>query len=124
MARWLEVQRAKKAKSTFDNYASKAKHVVEWADPRRIVDTGKTDLELFQAKLLKAGFAPKTVNDIFTVVRGVWADAFQDGILRSNPLERISNIERDSESEFANPFSRDEIDAIAAGTLIACLTCA
>lgn len=113
--RWLEVQRAKKAKSTYDNYASKAKHVVEWAGPRRIVDTGKTDLELFQAKLLKAGLAPKTVNDIFTVVRGVWADAFQDGILRTNPLERITNIERDNESEFANPFSREEIDAIATG---------
>ena len=113
--RWLEVQRAKKAKSTYDNYSSKAKHVIEWAGPRRIVDTGKTDLELFQAKLLKAGFAPKTVNDIFTVVRGIWGDAFQDGILRTNPLDRVSNIERDSDAEFANPFSRDEIDLIAAG---------
>lgn len=113
--RWLEVQRAKKATSTYDNYASKSKHVIEWAGSRRIVDTGKTDLELFQAKLLKSGLAPKTVNDIFTVVRGVWGDAFQDGILRINPLERINNIEIDGESEFANPFSRDEIDCIASG---------
>jgi integrase len=115
--RWLQVQQAKKATSTYDNYASKAKHVIAWAGPRRIADTGKSDLELFQAKLLKAGFAPKTVNDIFTVVRGVWGDAFQDGILRTNPLDRISNIERDDDIEFANPFTRDEMESIAAGDL-------
>ncbi|MBB3103734.1 Arm DNA-binding domain-containing protein [Azomonas macrocytogenes] len=115
VARWLEVQKARKAGSTYLNYASKAKHVTEWAGSRRIVDVGKTDLELFQAKMLKAGLAPKTVNDVFTVVRGVWGDAFQDGILRMNPLDRISNIERDSDSEFANPFSRDEIRRIAEG---------
>ncbi len=112
---WLEVIKAKKAKTTFDNYRSKSKHVLSWAGPRRIVDISKSDLELFQAKLLRAGLSPKTVNDVFTVVRGVWGDAFQDGILRANPLERISNIERDGETEFANPFSRDEIKQIAAG---------
>ncbi|SDU14025.1 integrase [Pseudomonas pohangensis] len=115
--RWLQVQLAKKATSTYVNYASKAKHVIAWAGPRRIADIGKSDLELFQAKLLKAGFAPKTVNDIFTVVRGVWGDAFQDGILRTNPLDRISNIERDDEIEFANPFTRDEMENIAVGDL-------
>lgn len=111
--RWLEVQKAKKATCTYDNYASKAKHVIRWAGQRRIADIDKSDLELFQAKLLKSGLAPKSVNDIFTVVRGVWGDAFQDGILRTNPLDRITNIERDDEAEFANPLTRDEIEKIA-----------
>ena len=57
--------------------------------------------------------APKTVNDIFTIVRGVWANAFEDGILRNNPLERLKNIERDDESEFADPFSREELELIS-----------
>lgn len=114
--RWLEVQKVKRAKSTFDNYRSKSKHVTDWAGARRISDVPKTDIELFQGKLLKSGLAPKTVNDIFTVVRGIWADAFSDGVIKSNPLSRITNIERDdNQDEFANPFSRDEIESIAAG---------
>lgn len=113
--RWLEVQEAKKAKSTFINYSSKARHVVEWGGSRKITDTSKSDLELFQAKLLRDGLAPKTVNDIFTVVRGVWGDAFQDGIIRANPLDRITNIELDGDSDAANPFSREELQRIAAG---------
>jgi integrase len=113
--RWLEVQKVKRASSTYDNYASKSKHVLAWADQRRIADISKSDLELFQAQLLRAGLAPKTVNDVFTIVRGVWADAFQDGILRTNPLDRIINIARDHDDEFANPFSREEMEKIGAG---------
>lgn len=113
--RWLDVQRAKKASSTIVNYVSKAKHVDSWGGHRRVADVSKSDLELFQAALLKKGLAPKTVNDIFTVVRGVWADAFGDGIIKSNPLERITNIEADDEQETADPFTREEIDKIAAG---------
>jgi len=113
--RWLKVQKAKRAASTYDNYASKAKHVTTWAGPRRIADIPKTDIELFQAGLLTSGLKPKTVNDIFTVVRGVWADAFIDGIIRTDPLERITNIERDGDEEFADPFTREQIAQIAVG---------
>lgn len=113
--RWLKVQKAKRAASTYDNYASKAKHVTTWAGSRRIADIPKTDIELFQAGLLTSGLKPKTVNDIFTVVRGVWADAFIDGIIRTDPLERITNIERDGDEEFADPFTREQIAQIAAG---------
>jgi len=111
--RWLEVQRAQKASSTVVNYVSKAIHVSKKFGKRRIVDVSRSDIALFQAQLLKQGLAPKTVNDIFTIVRGVWADAFGDGILKSNPLDRISNVGSDNDSEFADPFSRDEIEMIA-----------
>ncbi|MCY1296531.1 putative defective protein IntQ [compost metagenome] len=111
--RWLEVQFAKKASSTSRNYAHKANHVLKWAGPRRIVDVRKSDLELFQAKLLRTGLSPKTVNDIFTVVRGVWADAYSDGLLKANPLDRIKNIERDQDDDSADPFTRDELDLLA-----------
>jgi integrase len=52
------------------------------------------------------------VNDIFTVVRGVWADAFGDGILKANPLDRISNVGSDVDLDHADPFSRTEIELI------------
>lgn len=112
--RWIEVQRAKKAASTVVNYVSKARKVDKMLGKRRIIDVSKSDLELFQAHLLKSGLSPKTVNDIFTVVRGVWADAFGDGIIKANPLDRITNIDTDTDVEHADPFTREEIDQIAA----------
>lgn len=71
MAVWLDAMKAKKAGSTSTNYGYKAKHVTDWAGPRRIVDVSKSDIELFQARLPRAGLGPKSVNDVFTIVRGV-----------------------------------------------------
>lgn len=110
--RWMEVQRALRASSTATNYASKALHVEKKFGKSKIVDISKSDIELFQAQLLKQGLAPKTVNDIFTVIRGVWANAFGDGILKANPLDRISNVATDADLEHADPFSREEIKQI------------
>lgn len=110
--RWLEVQVAKKASSTSRNYGHNAKQVLKWGGPRRIVDVSKSDLELFQTQLLKSGLSPKSVNDIFTVVRGVWADAYGNGILKTNPLDRIKNIERDHDDDNADPFTREELELI------------
>jgi len=110
--RWLEIQRALKASSTAVNYVSKSAHVDNKFGKRRIVGISKSNIELFQAQLFKQGLAPKTVNDTYTVVRGVWADAFGDGILKANPLERISNVESDVDLEHADPFSRTEIELI------------
>ncbi|KTB91506.1 site-specific integrase [Pseudomonas syringae] len=113
VVRWLEVQVARKASSTSRNYQSKAKHVTAKFGKQRIADVNKSDLELFQAQLLKSGLSPKTVNDIFTVVRGVWGDAYADGAIRSNPLERIKNIERDADDDSADPFTRDEMEKLS-----------
>jgi integrase len=114
LVKWLEVQEVRKAKSTFDNYASKANHVEAKFALRRFTDVSKSELELWQAQLLKQGLAPKTVNDIFTIVRGIWADAFADGVIKNNPLDRITNIQIDADSETADPFSREELALIAA----------
>ncbi|OOV90957.1 integrase [Pseudomonas sp. MF6396] len=111
--RWLEVQKVKRANSTFINYRSKSKHVKQKFGDRTISTVSKSDIELFQAELLSSGLSPKTVNDIFTIVRGVWADAFSDEIIKSDPMARIENIQSDADVEFADPFTRSEIDRIA-----------
>lgn len=113
-ATWLEVQDAMKAKSTSRNYRYKSDHVLARWPTRRIVSITKTDIELFQAHLLNEGLSAKSVNDIFTVVRGVWSDAFHDGVIKTNPLERIKNIERDDEHDHADPFTREELALIEA----------
>lgn len=114
IAQWLEVAKVKKAHSTFINYKSKSEHVKRKFTGRTIASIPKSELELFQAELLTNGLKPKTVNDVFTIIRGVWGDAFSDEIIKLNPLERIENIQSDSDSEFADPFTRSEIDRIAA----------
>lgn len=111
--RWLEVVEVKKAHSTFINYKSKSEHVKRKFGDRTIASIPKSELELFQAELLTGGLKPKTVNDVFTIVRGVWGDAFNDEIIKFNPLERIENIQSDNDIEFADPFTRSEIDRIA-----------
>jgi integrase len=113
LVKWLERQEVRKAKSTFDNYVSKANHVEAKFGKRRFMDISKSELELWQAQLLKQELAPKTVNDIFTIVRGIWADAFEDGVIKTNPLDRITNIQIDGDSETADPFTRDELRLIA-----------
>ncbi|QYX49983.1 DUF3596 domain-containing protein [Pseudomonas tussilaginis] len=111
--RWLDVQKVRRANSTFINYKSKSKHVIKKFGDRTISSISKSDIELFQAELLTSGLSPKTVNDIFTIVRGVWADAFSDEIIKSDPMARIENIQSDADVEFADPFTRSEIDRVA-----------
>ncbi|MCU7962370.1 tyrosine-type recombinase/integrase [Shewanella sp. SW32] len=106
---WLSVQEATKAKSTFKNYKVKAQHVTKKWGNRKLADITKSQMEIFQSELLKGGLSPKTVNDIFTIVRGVWSEAFHDGMIKTNPLDRLRNIERDNLEETADPFTREEL---------------
>lgn len=112
IAIFLKVAEGKKATSTFVNYRRKSKRVLEKWKGTRIADITRSDLELFQVELMEAhGLNPKTVNDIFTIIRGVWADAFADEVIGANPLDRIRNLERD-DVDAADPFNRDEISRI------------
>lgn len=113
VALWLGVHEKTAARATFDGYRHKAAHVVARWPRDRIGDVSVADLRLFQGELLEKGLSPKTVNDVFTVVRGVWADAFHDGVIKSNPLERVKNIKRDAGDDTADPFTRDELERIA-----------
>jgi len=108
----MEVQRAKKASSTLIHYISKAKPFGKKFGGAKIVDVSKSDLELCQAQLLKKRARAEDRERRVTVVRGVWADAFGDYILKFNPLERISNIESDHDNEYADPFNPEEIELI------------
>lgn len=109
---WLSVQEATKAKSTFKNYKTKAQHVINKWGSRKLADINKSEFELFQAELLRGGLSPKTVNDIFTIVRGVWSEAFHEGAIKTNPLDRVKNVERDNLEETADPFTREELARI------------
>ncbi len=118
---WLAINKIKTAPSTFKNYRLKSKYLIKHWPNRKITDITKSEIEIFQTDLLTqprnstpgaARLSPKTVNDIFTVVRGIWGNAFADNIIKQNPLDRICNIDRTPESG-ADPFTEEEIDKIA-----------
>ncbi|TQV76638.1 tyrosine-type recombinase/integrase [Aliikangiella marina] len=105
---WLAIKEVKTAPSTYSNYVSKSKHVINEFGNERISNISKSRLERFQIELINKRLAPKTVNDIFTIIRGVWGDAFIDEVIRVNPLERIKNIELAENTE-ADPFEVSEL---------------
>lgn len=114
--RWLEVAQATHAKATYKGYYHKAQHVLNYfGDVRRIDAVTNSDLKLFRSHLLTekekkgAGLETKTVNDVFTVVRGVFNDAYEDGVIKNNPVQRIKNLKLPKHSEEADPFERHEL---------------
>jgi integrase len=109
--RWLENQEVRRAKSTFTTYRSAAKKIKKRWGKQRISDILKSEIELFQAKLLDEGLSPSSVNTVFLIVRGVWADAFSDGIIKSNPLDRIKGF-APSHPDNVDPFTPDEMTRI------------
>lgn len=112
VAIWLKVSSGKNARITHVNYVSKSKHVLERWPVEKIKDITGSDIELFKNDLLKSGLSVKTVNDVFTVVRGVWETAFFDEVIKSNPLKRIKNAVTPDDSDFADPFNRNEIQRL------------
>lgn len=121
---WLSVEETTKAKSTYRNYVSKSKHVKRYfGEYVQLREVTSSDLKLFRAQLLKpksangAELSPKTVNDVFTIVRGAFGNAFEEEIIKTDPCERITNLDVEDQEE-ADPFERSELDAIAACTKI------
>lgn len=130
--RWLKVKKATVAATTYKSYFHKAKHFAGYFDEkenkfvsgyfdkgRRLDSISPSDLKLFRSYLLEspeeggAGLAPKTANDVFTVVRGIFNDLCDDGGIRVDPTLKITNFTLPPMSETADPFERDELARIA-----------
>lgn len=106
---WLAIQKQKKAATTYVNYERKAKKVkARWPDPWQVSHLKKSDLEKFQLSMIDQGLAPKTVNDVFTIVRGILGMAFDDGFIDFDPSTRVKNFILDHSDETADPFTKEE----------------
>lgn len=106
---WMNIQETKKARSTYRNYSNKARKIkVYFNEQKRICEVTKSQIESFQVHLLKSGLSAKVVNDAFTVVRGVWGDAFDDEIIDTNPLHKIRNL--DTVDPTPDPFEKSELE--------------
>lgn len=115
---WLTTQDGGKAKSTAVNYRSRARHVIDALGEQLLADVTTQALQQFRNHLVRSrknpqGLSPKTANDVLTVVRGVWADAYRNDITTRNRAEGIHNhvLERQS---IADPFSLEEMQCLLA----------
>lgn len=112
---WLKVKEESTAKSTYEGYLSKARHVQDYFGNRRIRQLKKIDIIKFRKHLIDIiGLDIKTVGDVFTALRGAFDLAFEDGIIKDNLLSRIKNLKEDEDKESeADPFNQAELDRIA-----------
>ena len=113
---WLRVAQSGLASTTYLNYKCKAGHVIRYFGDTAINEVTIQDLKLFRNHLVKPldgskGLSPKTVNDVLTVVRGVWADAKSNQLITTNHMEGIQNHKVKYKS-LADPFTREEIKRI------------
>lgn len=110
---YLENAKKQHAPSTYEGYKGKAAHIrKEWPDST-FTQISKQDIKNFQHKLLEQPLNPKTVNDIFIIVRALWHEATEQELIPINPLISIKNIVIDNdEKEPPNPFTKSEMAKI------------
>ena len=102
---WLRVAKSGTASTTYLNYKCKSGHVIRYFGDTPINQVTIQDLRLFRNHLVKPedgskGLSPKTVNDVLTVVRGVWADAKSNDLISS---DHMKNIRTQPQSKIQKP---------------------
>lgn len=113
---WLKTQCSGKAKSTAANYTSRAQHVLAAFGERCLADVTAQELQQFRNGLVRSkhnpeGLSPKTVNDVLTVIRGVWEDARLNDITNTNRAGGVKNHDL-AERSAADPFTWDEMQRL------------
>src|SRR5439155_7067896 len=94
---WLPVTRSQLKESTFDSYRRNMQnHVLprlggvplDEITPRMLTDMYVELLESGRLTGDRRGLNPKTVKYVHTIVHKAFADAVDDGLLKSNPADR------------------------------------
>lgn len=114
---WLEVKAESCAPSTMEGYRGKAKHVKEYfPEHRRMRSLKIVDVTRFRNHLIDVEkLEIKTVNDVFTVLRGAFKIAKQDRIIKENILDSVENLKLDDsnhEQDNADPYTEKELTKI------------
>ena len=108
---WLKLVKSQVAHSTWNLYRQTIDcHLIpEFGDiPASELTTER--VKHWMHDLHERGLNPKTINNILTPLRQALADAYADGIIDRNPMDRIKNLKYRSREP--DPFSFKEIQAI------------
>lgn len=110
---WLRSHCHGKSKTTVTNYRSRAKHVLAKLGERTLAEITVQELRDFRNDLVRSatnpdGLSPKTVNEVLTIVRGVWGDATLNEVIGADRSEGVANYHPE-DSNTADPFTLKEM---------------
>lgn len=108
---WLDVKEETSSDETMVGYRSKAKHVTDHFKDTPMRNIKTNDLVNFRKALRKKKkLGTKTINDVFTPLRGAFRLAKNEGVIQINPLEDLQNIKASEEDDVeADPYSESEL---------------
>lgn len=121
---YLEVGKNTLAATTYKSYRHKSQHIINYfGGDRHIESITASDLKMFRAYLIAdpsekvedkkgLGLSTKTANDVFTVIRGIFHDAYSDRVIENDPTQRIKSLKLPAQTDEADPFERDELERI------------
>ena len=72
----------------------------------------KADGIAFRDNLVKAGLSARTANQTIKVLRSIYAEAAEQGLLNRNPFAGVHNLRETSENLSRVPFSNKEVAAL------------
>ena len=111
---WLKSKEGTITPKSLSYYRSCAdKRIKPKFGERRLNEIQQSEVKRWRSHDL-GSLSNKTINDIMTPLRGIYEEAMGDRLIDFNPLNHVTNLERDSEDN-ADPFTMKEIEAIRNG---------
>lgn len=110
IASWLDNKRRVVAQSTYTNYRAKARLIDQYFKRAKPETVRKREVKTFLSYLDKHGYSNKTINEYLIILRGVFDDVVEDGLLEKNPATGVQNLT--TLTRGPDPFHCDEISAI------------
>lgn len=112
MTLWLEAKKSEVSKKTHALMTNRVnKHIIPKFGPRKLDSLLQSEIKRW--RMVELGeLANKTINDIMTPLRGIFADALADRVIEFNPCAHVPNLDKDSEDN-ADPFTLSELNQIA-----------
>ena len=111
LEKWLVSMKRSAATSTLRDYKSSVTfHLIPAFGHLRIDQVTASTVRAWIGTLTK--ITNKRINNILVPLRGILSDAFHDGLIDKNPMDRIKNLPLDTREP--DPFTIDEIGLILA----------
>jgi integrase len=85
---------------------------IKQKNERPLEAIAKADGIAFRDHLIKAGLSARTTNQTIKLLRGIYADAAEQGLLNRNPFAGVHNLRETSENLPRVPFSNAEVAAL------------
>ncbi len=117
----FELQSSNRKKITINDYTSKYnKHLRTIFGEKKLNEVKGTDITLWQNKMIKKGYAIKTIKSVRGILSTMFEDAIKDEIIDKNPVRYASQLstrnEKKKSSNEIQPFTLEEIKKLISTT--------